>query len=91
LRPGLLLLDEPTASLDPAGAQDVEAQIADIAARGVAVLMTSHSFGQVRRLARRVVHLEAGRVQADVDVRRFFGGDLPPSTARFLRTEMPWA
>jgi tungstate transport system ATP-binding protein len=90
LRPELLLLDDPTASLDPAGAQDVEALVSEIAARGVSVLMTSHNFGQVRRLARRVIHLEHGRVQADIDAQRFFGGDVPPSTERFLRTELPW-
>jgi len=91
LRPALLLLDEPTASLDPAGAQDVEALLSDIAARGVSVLMATHNFGQVRRLAQRVVHLENGRVAADADASRFFRGDVPPAAARFLETEMAWA
>ena len=91
LRPDLLLLDEPTASLDPAGARDVEALLADIAARGVAVVMTSHNVGQVRRLARRVVHLDQGRVAADVEARRFFEGGTSPAAARFLEAELAWA
>jgi tungstate transport system ATP-binding protein len=90
LEPDLLLLDEPTVSLDPGGAHDVEALIAGIAERGVTVLMTSHNLAQVRRLARRVVHMDRGRVQADLDTRRFFEGPLPPSAARFLQSETVW-
>jgi tungstate transport system ATP-binding protein len=90
LQPDVLLLDEPTVSLDPGGAHDVEALIAGIAERGVTVVMISHNLAQVRRLARRVVHLEHGRVQADLDTRRFFEGPLPPSAARFLQSETVW-
>jgi len=57
LQPDVLLLDEPTASLDPGATREVESLIGQIAARGVAVLMTSHNLGQVRRLAQRVVYL----------------------------------
>jgi tungstate transport system ATP-binding protein len=91
LQPDVLLLDEPTASLDPSAAREVEALIAQIAERGVAVVMTSHNLGQVRRLARRVVYLEQGRVEADVPTQRFFTGPLQESAARFLRAELPWS
>jgi tungstate transport system ATP-binding protein len=90
LRPDLLLLDEPTASLDPAGAADVEALLGDIAEGGVAVLMTSHNVGQVRRLARRVVHLEQGRVAADIEARRFFDEGTSRTGARFRGAEIAW-
>jgi tungstate transport system ATP-binding protein len=90
LQPDLLLLDEPTASLDPSGARDVERRVADIAARGVAVLMVSHDAAQVRRLARRVVLLEHGRVRADVDTRSFFEGARSPSAAHFVPADLPW-
>jgi tungstate transport system ATP-binding protein len=83
LEPDLLLLDEPTASLDPAAARGVEALVAEIAARGVAVAMTSHDLGQVRRLARRVVQLEDGRLLADADARRFFAGVTPYADGPF--------
>jgi tungstate transport system ATP-binding protein len=91
LQPDLLLLDEPTASLDPAAAREVEQLIADIGSRGVSVLMTSHNLGQVRRLARRVIYLEQGRMHTDIDTRRFFETAQPPSAAQFLRAELPWA
>ena len=90
LRPDLLLLDEPTASLDPAGARDVEALLGDIAAGGVSVLITSHNIGQVRRLARRVVHLDQGRIAADVEARRFFDEGTSRTAARFLGAEIAW-
>ena len=88
LRPDLLLLDEPTASLDPAGARDVEVLLGDIAAGGVSVVITSHNIGQVRGLARRVVHLDQGRIAADVDARRFFEEGSPSAAACFLESEM---
>jgi tungstate transport system ATP-binding protein len=90
LQPDVLLLDEPTASLDPGATREVESLIAQIAARGIAVLMTSHNLGQVRRLAHRVVYLEEGRVHTDVTALRFFDGPLPTAATRFLQAEVPW-
>jgi len=90
LQPDVLLLDEPTASLDPGATNEVESLIAQIAARGIAVLMTSHNIGQVRRLAQRVIYLEQGRVHIDVAARRFFNEPLPATATRFLHAELPW-
>lgn len=91
LQPDVLLLDEPTASLDPSATREVEALIRRVAADGVTVVMASHNLGQVRRLADRVVYLEAGRVHADVPTDAFFGGPLPEAAALFLNGELPWA
>jgi tungstate transport system ATP-binding protein len=60
--PELLLLDEPTASLDPASTAAIEDLIRRIAAQGATVLMVTHDRGQARRLADRAVFLHAGRV-----------------------------
>ena len=60
--PRLLFLDEPTASLDPASAQAVEALIRDAHAEGVAIVLVTHDAGQARRLADELVFLDAGRV-----------------------------
>ena len=90
LRPDLLLLDEPTASLDPSAKREVESLIEAIADEGVTLVMTTHNLGQAKRLARRVAYLEAGRVVVDLPVDRFFNSVLPPVAAQFLKGELPW-
>ena len=62
-RPQLLLLDEPTASLDPATARDVRSIIRDFAAsEGGAVLWTSHNMYEVEDVCERVLFLSRGRI-----------------------------
>jgi tungstate transport system ATP-binding protein len=90
LQPQLLLLDEPTASLDPSAKREVEDLIAGFAAQGITVVMSSHNLGQVKRLSQRVLYLEAGRVLADVTTDHFFHGTLPAEAALFLKGELPW-
>ncbi|MDH5265823.1 MAG: ATP-binding cassette domain-containing protein, partial [Betaproteobacteria bacterium] len=51
LEPEILFLDEPTASLDPGAAAEVERVIAAIAEAGTRIVMTTHNLGQARRLA----------------------------------------
>ena len=76
LNPDVLLLDEPTASLDPHAKREVEQLVAEFAAgqdgRAVTVIFASHNLGQVKRLATRVIYLEQGRVLADLPVNDFF-------------------
>jgi tungstate transport system ATP-binding protein len=76
LDPQVLLLDEPTASLDPHAKREVEALMEGFAAAGMTLVFASHNLGQVKRLATRVVYLERGRVLADLPVQRFFEGPL---------------
>lgn len=91
LQPDVLLLDEPTASLDPSAKREVESLLAEFADGGPTLLMASHNLGQVKRLAERVVYLEHGRVLADVPADRFFdGAALPPEARMFVKGELPW-
>ncbi|NDY91738.1 ATP-binding cassette domain-containing protein [Ideonella livida] len=91
LRPDVLFLDEPTASLDPSAKKEVERLIEEVAADGVAIVMSSHNLGQVKRLARRVICLGGGRVLADRPTEDFFHArDLPQEAAQFLQGELPW-
>jgi len=62
--PEVLLLDEPTASLDARAATALEVSMLRLAARGLAVLVVTHDVAQARRVATRAVRLEAGRVAA---------------------------
>ena len=73
-QPRLLLLDEPTASLDPATARDVRARIREIAARdGTGVLWTSHNMVEVAEVCDRVLFLSKGRILLAGDPRRLPG------------------
>jgi tungstate transport system ATP-binding protein len=90
LRPDILFLDEPTASLDPSAKREVEALLADVAAAGVTLVMSTHNLGQVKRLANRVLYLDHGRVQVDLPVDRFFSAELPAEATAFVRGELAW-
>jgi len=79
VRPDVLFLDEPTSSLDPAAKKEIEAMLAAFAADGMTLVMSTHNLGQAKRLASRVILLDAGRVRADLPSERFFAehADLP--------------
>ena len=88
LKPQVMLLDEPTASLDPSAKHEVERLMAEFAGTGMTLIFSSHNLGQVKRLASRVVYLEHGRVVADLPTHDFFSGPLPAAVANFLKGEL---
>ena len=61
-RPRLLLLDEPTSGLDPSGARAVAALVRELAAEGVAVLLSSHQIGELERICTAYTVLRGGEV-----------------------------
>jgi ABC-2 type transport system ATP-binding protein len=63
--PRLLLLDEPTSGLDPAGTQAVTTLVRDLAADGVAVLLSSHQIGELERVCDSYTVMRHGRVVWD--------------------------
>ena len=88
MKPQVLLLDEPTSSVDPAAKREVEGLMAELADVGMTLIFSSHNLGLVKRLASRVVYLEHGRLVADLPVAGFFGGPLPAAAASFLKGEL---
>jgi tungstate transport system ATP-binding protein len=82
--PRLLLLDEPTASLDPSATATIEALIARVAAQGTTVLIVTHDAGQARRLADRAVFLHAGRVAEDAPADRLLTDPQSPEAQAYL-------
>ncbi|NBS95552.1 MAG: phosphate ABC transporter ATP-binding protein [Betaproteobacteria bacterium] len=89
-QPDVLFLDEPTASLDPSAKREVEGLIDELARDGLTVVMTTHNLGQAKRLATRVIYLEAGRLVVDKPVGSFFSEALPFAAERFLQGELSW-
>src|SRR5438132_7293329 len=66
--PHLLLLDEPTASLDPASAQEIRAEIREFTNRGsCGVLWTSHNMYEVEEVCDRVLLLARGKILLEGD------------------------
>src|ERR1700742_4825361 len=63
--PRLLLLDEPTSGLDPAGTRAVAALVRELAAEGVAVLLSSHQIGELERVCDSYTVMRHGRVVWD--------------------------
>ena len=63
-RPELLMLDEPTAGMDPAAKATVRGLIGDLRAAGRTILLTTHELADVERLADQVVVIDRGRVLA---------------------------
>ena len=88
LKPQVLLLDEPTASLDPNAKREVERLMAEFSDAGMTLIFSSHNLGQVKRLASRVIYLEQGRLIADLPTATFFNGPLPAAAANFLTGEL---
>jgi tungstate transport system ATP-binding protein len=89
LEPELLILDEPTASLDPANSREVERIINDIAGNGTRILMTTHNLGQARRLAQEIVFIDNGRIAEQTPVEQFFTRPQTDAAQRFLQEETP--
>jgi tungstate transport system ATP-binding protein len=90
VRPSMLFLDEPTASLDPTAKREVEALLAGFSAEGMTLAMSTHNLGQAKRLASRVVFLEGGEVQLDLPTALFFTDHLAGPANLFLKGEMAW-
>ncbi|HEU4673541.1 MAG TPA: ABC transporter ATP-binding protein [Candidatus Limnocylindrales bacterium] len=76
-RPDVLVLDEPTAGMDPAARQATRALLDGQRREGRAILLTTHELVDVERLADRVVVLDRGRVVAD-DTPDAIAGAGPP-------------
>ncbi len=90
VQPRLLLLDEPTAALDPSGTEAVEAIIREIRTDGAKLLMTTHNLGQAMRLADDVVLITNGRVREHAPTRRFFSRPQSLEAKLFIKGELPW-
>ncbi|SIS98446.1 phosphate ABC transporter ATP-binding protein, PhoT family [Roseivivax lentus] len=82
--PELLLLDEPTASLDPASAAMIEAVLRRVAARGTTILMVTHDIAQARRIADHAMVMCRGRIAEAGAAMRILAAPATPVARDFL-------
>ncbi len=90
IEPELLLLDEPTASLDPGATEEVERLVRAMTDAGVKVILVSHNLAQVARLAEDVVVLSKGRVVEHGPVHQVLRHPANAETRAYLNGELPW-
>ena len=86
--PEILLLDEPTANLDPAATRSVEEIVLMAAQSGIKIVMASHDLGQVRRLAGDVVFLVRGALCEQGKAGDFLDHPATSEAAAFLRGDL---
>ena len=89
LQPEVLLLDEPTANLDPYNIGLIEDTVRSINQRkGTTIVLVTHNIFQARRLADRVALLLDGRIVEVNEVETFFQSPSDPRTLKFVIGEM---
>jgi tungstate transport system ATP-binding protein len=90
LKPQVLLLDEPSASLDPAATQAVETLLEQISKSGTKIIMTTHDLGQARRFGDEVLFLHRGQLLEHGPAAEFFGRPQCKEAAAFLEGRLVW-
>lgn len=88
--PQIILLDEPTANLDPSTTEQVEVIIQEMADEGCGVIFTSHHLGQVQALADQVIFLNGGECLEACPTEDFFGRPQTEQARKFIARELGW-
>ena len=87
-KPNLVLLDEPTANLDPGTTEQVEELIRQFNRQEVNVIFSSHQLAQVQRLAEHIIFIDQGEIKEKGPVGPFFTNPQTPAAKRYLHQEL---
>jgi phosphate transport system ATP-binding protein len=83
ISPEVLLLDEPTSSLDPVTTESIEALIKALAP-GLTVVIVTHNLAQANRVSQRTIFLNNGRMVEHGETNRMFENPAEEETARYV-------
>jgi len=87
-KPHLILLDEPTANLDPNTTEQVEDIIRQFKLQGSDVIFTSHQLAQVQRIAEYIIFIDQGQIKEKGPVGPFFADPQTQAAKRYLHQEL---
>jgi tungstate transport system ATP-binding protein len=87
-KPNLILLDEPTANLDPNTTEQVEEIIRQFKSQGSDVIFTSHQLAQVQRIAEYIIFIDQGQIKEKGPVGPFFADPQTQAAKRYLNQEL---
>ena len=85
MEPDLLLLDEPTSSLDPEMVKEVLDTMLGLAADGMTMALVTHEMGFAREFATRVIFMDRGRIVEEAPPETFFSSPREERTRAFLQ------
>jgi len=84
MQPKIMLFDEPTSALDPEMINEVLDVMTDLAKEGMTMMVVTHEMGFARRVAHRVVFMDAGRVVEEATPEGFFAAAKSDRAKEFL-------
>jgi tungstate transport system ATP-binding protein len=90
LKPQILLLDEPTANLDPNSATIIERAIMSRTEEKSIVILATHNLSQARRLSNEVVHIYDGKIVEIAGTEEFFKNPHSEISRKFINGELDY-
>ena len=87
-KPNLILLDEPTANLDPNTTEQVEEMMRQFDAQDTDIIFSSHQLAQVQRLAQYIIFIDQGEIKEKGPVGPFFLNPQTQAAKRYLHQEL---
>ncbi len=84
LRPNLLLLDEPTANLDPASTKIIEDIILNLKMMGIKIIFVTHNILQAKRIADEIIFLNEGKMVEHLNKQEFFSNSKSIEVQNYL-------
>jgi tungstate transport system ATP-binding protein len=88
LNPKILLLDEPTANLDPNSSRIIEKTISSRKNSDTIIMLATHNLGQAKRLADEVVHIHEGKIIESSSTKNLFDQPQKELTRKFIHGEL---
>lgn len=82
--PNAMLFDEPTSALDPEMINEVLEVMSGLANDGMTMMVVTHEMGFAKRVADRVIFMDAGKIEEDCTKDEFFGGQRGARAQEFL-------